>query len=702
MVSEYLSTTSPFNYQYEDIVDDDDVESFIYEDNKSSAIHPIAFEKEKILQNAETLVSSTLQPNYSDNSHLVEVNNRDKPPQYNFDALIHQRKDESNEFRLAIICIGLTLISTGILANLIFKLLVVCRKGKRQTCTTLTMVSMCLAYIIFLVLYSLKLSVYFSGDNITKFHIYDTIDNWVYGEFLCSFISGLPFCCKLISRLSILALVAKRILNVVVCDCNEGICADFNCKSDELNSDEVGEETKLKSSHGTEGLNYKKSKNAFRKFKIIRKVFEWPVIILLILLIWIISIATTWPIFSSYKLNKPESSSSEICDSIYVFPDDIQKIRFMYLNYLIYALALPCFLIVILLCVLYILQSNYCSKAYAPTSATSTPVKRKTHSNKQRQAEASLSSNSFDEANTSNTYSNQNQSCSKSNGNNTLLWLMFVVHLSTSIPQELYRYLQLNLDFKDETVLDEYLTSILIHPIEKARPYYALQLLYITEFVLMPMLFILFYACSNVDSLRSDSEDVNIIRKERGILRYVHEYFYDSDLSKSKHGARKNFLKIHKKPKVKRPSFIHNVQNTDTLLPSSMSRDSSIKIGKNNEGQVLSKHAHSGKRSGSASTSSSSQLQPTLPFEISTSMHQQPEPSYFTNSSHNSNNNLVHIIQHPSWRINIKQNANPSTSTRPNHLNANAAASNYDFYNEELINGIQLPVNYIKTNNYKS
>ena len=343
-----------------------------------------------------------------------------------------------------------------------------------------------------------------------------------------------------------------------------------------------------------------------------------------------------------------------------------------------------------------------------PSSAASTPVRvRNTKA-------ASMSSNSFDAVNTSNSYSNKNQSCTKSNGNNTLLWLMFIIHLATSIPQELYRYFQLNIDFQDENVLDEYITSILLHPIVKARPYYALQLLYITEFVMMPILFIIFYLCSNVAPARSDSDDVNIIKEGSGVFRGFHKYFYDSELCKSKHG--RNFLKMHKKAKkVSRPSFIHNVQNNDALLMTSATRENSVKIVKH-EGKPLAKHHKHAKRSGSSATqssSTSSQLQPT-PFEIATHMnmheqqqhpHQQPEASYFSSNTHNSNNNLVHIIQHPSWRINIKQNQ-PNVSSRPANFSTNSTTNNgnYDYYNDEMVGngGIQLPVNYIKTNNYKS
>jgi len=241
-------TTVSFNYQYDDIIDDEDADGSFFEPDKNEIIKT-SFE-ESIIQNTNIILStSTLEPINNETNSISSYDQENAP---NFDALLNQRKDESNEFRLSIICVGLTLIAMGVLANLFFKLLVVCRKGKRQTCTTLTLLSMSLAYLIFLVLYSIKLSVFISGDNITKFHLYDTIDNWLYGQFMCQLISGLPFCVKLISRLSILALVAKRVFNIVICDCNDELCAGY--KNDEI-SDEISEETRLKSSNGSESVS---------------------------------------------------------------------------------------------------------------------------------------------------------------------------------------------------------------------------------------------------------------------------------------------------------------------------------------------------------------------------------------------------------------------------------------------------------------
>ena len=236
------------------------------------------------------------------------------------------------------------------------------------------------------------------------------------------------------------------------------------------------------------------------------------------MLIWIISIGATWPIFSSYKLSE---TSNEICDTVYQFPDDVEKIRFMFLNYLIYGLGVPCFLIIILLGVLNILQSNYCTKSSSPN--TSSPSSSPNKKNPNLRTASSLSSNSFDETNTSNSLSNHNQSCVNSKGSSLLLWIMLCIHLATSIPQEVYRYLQLSIDFKDENVLDDYFTSVLVYPIIKARSYYAMQLFYITEFVLMPIIFILFFLCSNSVS---KSADFNLVKKtgKFGQINSLHPY----------------------------------------------------------------------------------------------------------------------------------------------------------------------------------
>jgi hypothetical protein len=251
------TTTPSSNYQYDDINDDEEDGDGVFFQSDKNEIVKASFDESFLQHTTNSILATTTLETNESNSNM-EKNYESES--FSFDALMNQRKEESNEFRLSIICIALSLIAIGILANLFFKLMVICRKGKRQTCTTLTMMSMCLAYLIFLAFYSVKLNVYISGDNITKFHIYETIDNWIYGQFMCQLISGLPFCVKLISRLSILALVTKRVFNIVICDCNEDICVGYK-GSDEL-SDGISEETRLKSNNGSESIsNRGNSKN---------------------------------------------------------------------------------------------------------------------------------------------------------------------------------------------------------------------------------------------------------------------------------------------------------------------------------------------------------------------------------------------------------------------------------------------------------
>lgn len=68
---------------------------------------------------------------------------------------------------------------------------------------------------------------------------------------------------------------------------------------------------------------------------------------------------------------------------------------------------------------------------------------------------------------------------------------MLLIHLATTLPQQVYRYIELSADFNDQTVLDDYLMSSLTDPILKAKGYYGLQLLSLCEAVIMPCLFLM-------------------------------------------------------------------------------------------------------------------------------------------------------------------------------------------------------------------
>lgn len=580
-----------------------------------------------------------------------------------FKKLMMLRKNETADFKYLITTIALVIISLGLVANLLFTLLIMCHKRKRQTYTTLIMFSMCIAYFVYLCFYCLKLSVYFSGDSITKFHMYDTIDNWVYGEFLCRLVSGLPFCCKLVSRLSILTIIAKRFFNLFICDCtesNESNTAsqvdtdDFDSENTKLN--EIGQQlAKLSQNKRTQNKSCK-------KIHLLKIMFKWPTLLLIITSIWLLSVGITFPIFNSFKLNEPSSNSiqtsTNICNSVFRFPEDIKLVSKMYFNYFIYAFILPCGLIFTFLIGLFMLQSKNCSPMSRVTksgnaslsSTSSSPKISKSKEINSNGSTSTSSSASFDEI------TNNNQQCSTSlSSNNLLLWNMFFIHLITTLPPEIYRYFQLRVDFNDETILDDYLTASLIQPILKAKPYYALQLLYISEFLLMPLVFILFFLCSMKRSIPTRSESdadlpnnkksiVRLCTESSGCLRHFRYVFYDPELSKSKESKR-YFLSFNKsnnqKSNQKSPIMLINDEtktNTESLLPAAMLNRENILS--NNTNKPRSFPIITGNIRQPITNSSSSHLRPT-PFELA--------------NNSNTNANLVHIIQHPSWRINIKQ-----------------------------------------------
>jgi hypothetical protein len=170
-----------------------------------------------------------------------------------------------------------------------------------------------------------------------------------------------------------------------------------------------------------------------------------------------------------YKLNRPAAGvmneldqfgTNTICDSVFSFPEDTKRVASIYLNYLIYALILPCTLILVLLVILFILETSLKRSRAADGGIVATKTAISTSS------ASSTASASFDETNSSSLSGETGfSSCYGARNNNMLLWIMFIIHLMSSLPQEMYRYLQLNVDFNDEKVLDEYLTLILMQPL---------------------------------------------------------------------------------------------------------------------------------------------------------------------------------------------------------------------------------------------
>jgi hypothetical protein len=608
------STIASFNYQYDDIIDDDiNIDSI--EESNLLKVKPLINNMVDLGQEKAKKIFSSQEVS----KNLVEEES-------DFRTLIENRKLETNDLRYWIVCVGLLMISIGVMANLLFNLLIVCRKRKRQTSTTLIMFSMCFAYLIYLTFFSLKMTIYFNGENLLKFHIYDTIDNWTYGSFLCHFISGLPICCKLISRLSIFTIVLRRFLFLLLNIENE---RSFDFYDKRFNSNDSKQ-------------NSKQNEHSLLK-KVFRKLFEWPFVILVIALIWLISIIATWPMFSSYKYNEILS----VCDSVFSFPDDIKSINFMYFNYMIYALILPCMIIFVLLFVLFVLESNWfkrrCSSTSSPCSSTDI---------------------SFDEV-------PKGYTCFRAKSSNFMLWLMFSIHFSSSIPQELYRYMELRVDLTNESMLDSYLTSILTQPFQKAKPYYALQLIYSSEFVIMPLVFLLFFTFSNLKRKLNKNSDVNII-SSGSIFDHLIACFYESELCKSNKSNIK-FLKIYKQKSRSSELHISNDSNGphDALL------------------SVNNINLDSFQQSKPAINGANKSLKPT-PFEMAANL---TTSEHCTNSNSgnvnaNINNNVVHIIQHPSWRINIKQHSPP--------INNQISSNRLNTFNQEA--NIQLPFNYLKTN----
>lgn len=488
---------------------------------------------------------------------------------------LSQINEESNEFRTFIVSIGLALVSIGILSNLLFCLLIICRKRKRKTSSTLIMSSICLAYILFFIFYCFKIVVYFNVETIIKFHNYDVTENWIFGSFLCKFVHALPIGCKIFTRLSILTLIIMRILTILI---------RKNCVSNSKNLQDTN-------------INIVKSGNreSIVGLSLIKRCFECPVLLVIIALIWLTSFASSLPLFFSYKLN--DVAEPPICDSVYQFPDDIKKVATFYFNYFIYGLIVPCSLIIVFLIVLSIFQLS------------------------------SESSNSTKSRN-SKLAAVQSSNSNETRSNNFLLWLIMIVHLATSFPQELYRYVQLvNTDINDPI----YIETVLLKPLSLARPYYLIQLLYISEFALVPLIFLVFFACSSkLENFNSDYGE----HRTNKLTKTLNFCCYDYNLVGTVDTSEKNLFN----------------NTTDQSL-----------------NDALLDHQ------GSEFKSSNGLPNHEIPIEKQQNFY---DPN---------NQNVLHIIQHPSWRINIKQQANSSGKSLRGNTN-------------ETNGSVQLPFNYMKSN----
>lgn len=276
------------------------------------------------------------------------------------------------QFKFLIISLAFVFIFLGILLNVLFSLMIVCRKPGRQTCTTLLTLTMSFAYLIYLIFYALKVTVYLEGDNITKYHMYDTIDNWKYGKFLCQFVSGLPVFVKFVCRLSILAISIERLVKMF----------DSNCLlDDDINGDDeqkmLNEQEEIKLNSNTSEVK-RSSHTKYSLVQFLLKAFKWPMLPLIILIIWLVSFLATLPIFLNYRLDEPNeyslASANSMCNTVFKFPEDINRVSTMYWNYMIYGLVIPCSICIACLIIFAVHQCHYKSSKDLNNTANSSSI----------------------------------------------------------------------------------------------------------------------------------------------------------------------------------------------------------------------------------------------------------------------------------------------------------------------------------------
>lgn len=357
-----------------------------------------------------------LNEDYTDKTNLnVDLNTEEFNYQERLLNLLHV-KSEMNSLQFVLVLTGIVLVGFGILANLLFNLLILLKK--RFTVSNILMISMCLANILYLIFYSLKLSIY--GKSITKYHVYDTLDPWPYGELMCQLTSGLIVTCKLIVRLSILGLALVRILSLIQLRNRQRLLDGSTSRAN---------------------------------FSAQKSLLGYPLLIALLLSIWFIGFLGAIPVYSSFKLTTLYNSTETFCDSTYSFPEDLPKVAFVSFSYLVLALGLPCLLIFFALIIILVLHV--------------------------------LNRQSFDN--------------SLKSKNNWLLVILFAIHLITTLPHDLSKYLRLSVKYEfddNELLIDEKLLESVRKPIQEAKTYYELQYLYISEFVVIPFILILFFVFS--------------------------------------------------------------------------------------------------------------------------------------------------------------------------------------------------------------
>lgn len=507
-----------------------------------------------------------------------------------FRSLMETRRHESNDFRVLIVCLGLSIVSLGLLSNLLFSLLVIAcpkrhRRGTKITSTQLVMLFMCLAYFMFLILYCVRLTLHLQTDSVSnnsilKFNIYDNMENWLYGGFMCKVISSAPIWTKLVSRFSLMLIVLRR-LCCKLCFFVQASQEAPTEESEKMNANEVN----ILERKGNKYDLHKRAvvrERSDRSRRLINLFCRVPWVFVLTCVVFCGSWLAILPLYMSFKLD----TSTGICDSVYAFPDDVNKVAQIYFGYLVYGLAIPLGLTLVLLVVLFLLNlgcissyfsingseesifnsQNTDSSDTSPTQTAISAVKASSRykSNKQKiitqtaknknNGNPSISSAtaSLDDdynllpfgRNSSSTYSSNSllKIDTRLSDNNFLLWLVLFIQLATSLPPELYRYAQLKLNYGDDRVLNDYLESVLVRPMQSARPYYAMQLLYVSEFALIPFMFLLFYKCTAAAVRRSRANMVttklvnggttNSLKSAGSVKNAMSKLFYDCELYK--------------------------------------------------------------------------------------------------------------------------------------------------------------------------
>ena len=167
---------------------------------------------------------------------------------------------------------------------------------------------------------------------------------------MCKLTASLPVMCKLISRLSLLALALKRLVShVFTCGESENVADFYDYEHDS--------EIKTHDDSDVNIIKKKKASNNRRRRQVLRakaevtttestnavvrlgrklarqmrRLFEWPLVLMIGVGIWSSGAIASAPLFASFELR-----DANVCDSLYRFPEDIRAVQALWFNYLIY------------------------------------------------------------------------------------------------------------------------------------------------------------------------------------------------------------------------------------------------------------------------------------------------------------------------------------------------------------------------------